>query len=102
MLTILGSTNQSVDENPQIVALPYVYSLLETKEEIAYSKVFEIVREYFKQLNTDFEPPVMIMTNFEVPTINSARNIMSTQVKACFFLFCGKISLEKSKEKGCR
>ena len=40
--------------------------------------------DYFKQLDADFEPPEMIMTDFEVPIINSACNIMNTQVKACF------------------
>lgn len=85
LFTILGSEMQIIDDEEQNIALPYVYALLRNKQEITYAKVLQIVIHKIQEFFGDWQVPEIIMTDFELGIINSVKNVVKTNVKACFF-----------------
>jgi hypothetical protein len=49
LFTILGHTTQTTNVTDQVIGLLLVYALLESKEEAAYSKVYEVILSEAKQ-----------------------------------------------------
>ena len=56
----------------QTVALPFAYPLLESKEEVAYSKVFEVTLEGSQRLGVAVRFPQYAMTDFKLAIMNAA------------------------------
>lgn len=67
------------------IALPLVYSLLSSKEEVQYRTVFESVSSAAENYGVDLNPS-RINSDFEVAIINSAKDIFpDANIQLCFF-----------------
>ena len=73
LFAILGSVVQIHQGKEQIVALPFVYALLESKQEVSYSKVFEVTLHQCQQLGVPVTLLQYAMTDFELAIINTAQ-----------------------------
>lgn len=86
IFTVLGSVTQIVQGKEQTFALPFVFSLLESKEESSYSKVFEICLEKCNAFGINISLPSYVMSDFEKAIINAVKtNIGEDKVRLCFF-----------------
>ena len=86
----MGSVLQINNNTEQTIALPLVYSLLESKEQIAYAKVLEVSFAAAERFGIRVNRPQKIMTDFELSTINAAKNYCNN-VQACFFHLCQNV-----------
>ena len=67
--------------------MPLIYPILENKEQVSYSKVFNVIcsRAEALQIQDIFRP--IIMTDFEMATINAAKSIAyAANIRMLFFL----------------
>lgn len=85
LFTISGSATQVVNGKEQTVALPFVYSLLEGKHTVAYSKVFDVVLQKCHTYEVRVSLPDKVLSDFELAIINSAKEHFGDRVRACFF-----------------
>ena len=90
LFVIMGSLIQVHNNTEQFIALPFVYSLLESKEEVAYAKVLEVTFAAAERFGIRVVRPPKIMTDFELSTINASKNY-SNNVKTCFFHLCQNV-----------
>ncbi|XP_051157755.1 uncharacterized protein LOC127279449 [Leptopilina boulardi] len=72
-------------------ALPFVYALLESKEQTAYSKVFQITQELIQKNKIHFILPQIIMSDFELAIVNAAEDNFGKIVRCCLFHLCQNI-----------
>ena len=92
IFTILGSIVQIINDAEQTIALPLVYALLPCKEQIYYSKVFEVVISECSKLDIQVKLPLVVMSDFELPIINAVKtNILTNVIKGCFFHLCQNV-----------
>lgn len=84
LFAILGLITQISRGREQTVALPFVYALLESKAEVAYSKVLEVVLRHAERLTIAVTLPAYAMTDFELAIINAIRRHIEN-VRGCFF-----------------
>ncbi|XP_043469652.1 uncharacterized protein LOC122503242 [Leptopilina heterotoma] len=91
LFAIMGSVIQVNKGIQETVALPFVYALLESKEQAAYSKVFQVTQELIQKFNIHFILPQIIMSDFEIAIVNAAEDIFGKIVRCCFFHLCQSI-----------
>ena len=84
LFAIVGSVIQIHQGKEQIVALPFIDALLESKEEDAYSKVFEVTLAGSQRLGVPVTLPKYTMTDSELAVINAAWRHIGN-LRACFF-----------------
>ena len=87
----MGSVVEVIQGREQTLALPFVYSLLENKEEVAYSKVFEAIMSSAQTLGIAATLPQFIMSDFELAIINAATTKIGDIVHACLFHLCQNV-----------
>ena len=81
-----GVTQSSPRRPPQEVGIPFIYALLENKQEASYKKVFDIVIERARHRNINVRLPRRVMSDFELAIINAARNTFGAdKVGLCLF-----------------
>lgn len=91
LLVIMGSVEQIVNGSEQTIALPFVYALLESKTQEAYSKVFEVTMTSARNLGIQITPPQFVMCDFELAIINAANSAIGDVVRACLFHLCQSV-----------
>lgn len=69
----------------------FVYSLLESKEEAAYSIVFEIVLEKSTHFEISIAHPQFMISDFELAIINTVKSHFGNIVKGCLFHLCQNV-----------
>lgn len=79
-------------DNPQgnrprkTLALPFVYALLSSKEEVQYSAVLRAITEAANEAGFENCQPDRVMLDFELAIINSCRAVFpEAEVSCCFF-----------------
>jgi len=88
LFTILGPTTQTTNGTDQVIGLPLVYALLESKEEAAYSKVYEIILSEAQKFGINIVKPQFVMTDFEQSIINATMKIIEVEIHTCLFHLC--------------
>ena len=93
LFVVMGSFSQRIrgTDVRQQLALPLVYALMEDKTEDSYTKILEMVYKHCHDHNTPTSIPALIMTDFELAIINSAKQINDEQVRGCFFHLCQSV-----------
>lgn len=85
LFTIMGAVTYNRNNKEKTVFLPFVYALMETKSEQAYSKVLDVIVHEAQQFEIHMVFPESIITDFELAIINALRAHFGDIVKACFF-----------------
>lgn len=86
LFAIMGAVSQPTARGTQKIGIPFVYALLETKKESAYTKVFEAVINHARDLQIIINLPSVVMSDFEVGIINAAkREVGADKVRCCLF-----------------
>ncbi|KAK3909783.1 RNA polymerase-associated protein RapA [Frankliniella fusca] len=86
LFTQLYTIHGLVKEHPAPVALPFVYALLRNKAESSYAKVLEVLKEKAAELQINFPEPETVVSDFELPIINSIKAVFPhTTPRLCFF-----------------
>lgn len=88
MFTILGPTTQTTNGTDQVIGLPLVYALLESKEEAVHSKIYEVILSEAQQFGIHFVKPQFVMTDFEQSIINATKKIIGVEIHTCLFHLC--------------
>ena len=71
VFAILGALTQPDNKGgTQTIGLPFVYALSESKEQIAYRKIFDAVLEHARRHELNLTLPSTIMSDFEIGIIN--------------------------------
>lgn len=66
--------------------LPFVYALLENKEEASYKKVFDVTLQLACEYYINTTLPDTVMSDFELAIINAARTVFGIQkLRCCLF-----------------
>lgn len=85
LFEILGSVTQE----DKTLTLPFVYALLENKEQVSYKKIVDVVSTKAREFNIEINQPSVIMSDFELGIINAATILVGEdRVWACFFHLC--------------
>ncbi len=83
---------RAITERNRIIGLPFAHALLQNKRQGTYTEVFSVLSEDIRALGIAFTLPATIMTDFELPIINSANNIFKEdKICRCFFHLCQSI-----------
>lgn len=79
--------NAAVDAvDAESVAVPFIYALLSSKQEIQYTSVLRAIVTVAREYNIENCRPEIIMTDFELAIINASRAVFpSASVSCCFF-----------------
>lgn len=87
LFTILGSVPAVVgDPNSEKIALPLVYALLSSKQEVQYEAVYKAVQAAAEEYGIPDFAPKNIMSDFERAIINAALSVFpDIDVLLCFF-----------------
>lgn len=87
LFAIMGAVTQPTTRGqPQTIGLPFIYALLENKQEKSYAKVFEVVLQQARDNNIAIRMPLTVMSDFEMAIINSAQKAFGAdRVRCCFF-----------------
>jgi len=88
LFAILGPTTQTTNGTDQLIGLPLVYALLESKEEAAYSKVYEVILSEAQKFGINIVKPQFVMTDFEQSIINATMKITGVEIHTCLFHLC--------------
>ncbi|XP_053946208.1 uncharacterized protein LOC128855375 [Anastrepha ludens] len=90
VFAILGAVTQPDSRGkPQTIGLPFVYALLENKEQKVYEKVFSVVLQEAERLGIDISLPIKVMTDFELAIINAVKIVIGEdKARCCFFHLC--------------
>lgn len=79
-------TQRRASGQEQTIGLPFVYALLETKQQGAYEKVFQIIVQQAQELSLEIVMPSVVMSDFELAIINAASKFVGAEkVRCCFF-----------------
>lgn len=82
----------SVSQDDKVFALPFVYALLEDKQESSYIKIFEIVIAKARDFGICINMPAWVMTDFELGLINAVKKtIGDDRIRLCFFHLCQSV-----------
>lgn len=85
LFAILGTATQVINGVEEEFGIPFVYALLNSKDETAYTKVLRVVLTAIEQLGLTVTTN-NIMTDFELGIINACRTVFpNSEVKCCFF-----------------
>lgn len=85
VFTILGGVQHVVDGKQDFVVLPLVFALLESKEEMAYRKVIEVVLSAAESFKIQFQIPHYVMTDLELAIINAILDLVGDVIRTCLF-----------------
>ena len=87
LFAIMGSVSQG----DNVVALPFVYALMENKEQVAYKKVMEILMLKAEHAGIQVRRPPRVMSDFELAIINAITEILGNVIILCLFHLCQSI-----------
>ncbi|KAK3931037.1 GPI ethanolamine phosphate transferase 1, partial [Frankliniella fusca] len=89
LFTILGlvrSPPVKVGEAERKTALPLVYALMTSKQQVHYSKVLDVVKSAATRFRVPLLFPTSVMADFEVAILNAVKAMIPDSiVRACFF-----------------
>lgn len=89
LFTIMGSVLQIRKGVERKIALPLVYSLLESKTEEAYAKVFDVTLSYATTAGISVVYPTKLMSDFELAIINAIKIYFDADaISLCLFHLC--------------
>lgn len=91
LFTILGCCSYLLGGKPASIILPLIYALLESQEEAAYRKVFEVTLSAAQSFEIPYEIPFYVMCDFEIAIINAILSTIGDVIRACFFHLCQSI-----------
>ena len=99
LFTILGTVPRA--GHADVVALPFVYTLLSSKESVQYATVFRAVNNAARAHGVIREPE-MIMSEFEMAIIKASKEeFPHVAISLCFF-HLNKACTGKSRKKDCK
>lgn len=101
MFTVLAAIDYEINDKSEFIVLPMIYALLETKEEAAYSKVFEVILSAAESFEIPYQTPLYVICDFESAIINSIIRIIGEVVRACFFIYANRYLDKFNKLKAC-
>ena len=85
VFAVLDNMKQFVKGEEDVIGIPFVYALLDSKEEAAYATVLQKVIDAagLIGINTRLQ---FVMSDFELSIINACNKVLDTsEVKACLF-----------------
>lgn len=85
MFTVMGQFSYMRGGKQKKAARPLVYALLETKQEAAYHKVFEVIMSEARKLRIPVQIPERVMSDFELAIINAIETHFGKIFSACWF-----------------
>lgn len=86
LFAILGAVQQVSDRETHSIGLPFVYALLQNKQEVSYKKIYEVIIAKATEHNINVRHPVSIMTDFELAIINATKEFFTAdKVRCCLF-----------------
>ena len=85
VFAILGTIYQTVNGEENEVGILLVYALINSKYEIVYIKILQVVRSEMDREHLSYAE--FIMSDFEFAIINASMSVFAeySKIKACFF-----------------
>lgn len=101
VFAILAAVSQPAARGQvQTIGLPFVYALMETKQEGAYRIVFQIIIQRAREINLEIAMPAIIMSDFELAIINAARHLIGVESVRCCFFHLGQSIYRQVQSRG--
>lgn len=100
MFTVMGQFSYMRGGKQKKAARPLVYALLETKQEAAYHKVFEVIMSEARKLRIPVQIPERVMSDFELAIINAIETHFGKIFPPAGSI-CDNQSIAKSKVMAC-
>lgn len=85
LFTVMDQFSYIWGDKEKTAADPLVYALLETKQEAAYHKVFEVIMSEVRQLQISVQILEKVISDFELAMINAVEKHLEKIVAACWF-----------------